>query len=125
MIRYASRSNHGRYSPAAFFTSRSNDASAASNSYPACSRSCTWPRIFAISALSWLISYFAVFVRMVDCPDSSETRIRRSLPTNSGVMCSYVAGSFATACVCIPPLWANALKPTNGCPLRKFMFASS
>ena len=30
----------------------------------------------------------AVFVRIVDCPESSLTRIRRSLPTSAGSICS-------------------------------------
>ncbi len=58
-------------------------------------------------------------------PDSSLTSTLRLLPTLSGETCSYVAASFCTAWTCIPPLWANALMPTNGWPGRKFMFATS
>ncbi len=46
------------------------------------------------------------------CPDSSETSTSRALPTTAGSMCSNVAGSAATPATCIPPLWANALRPT-------------
>ena len=54
----------------------------------------------------------AARVSTVPFPDSSDTSTSRSLPTTVGSMCSKVDGSAATPATCIPPLWANALRPT-------------
>ena len=64
----------------------------------------------------FLYACFPAFVAMFDTPLNSLTRIFREFPTVSGETCSYVDTSFCTACTCIPPLCANALVPTYGCP---------
>ena len=50
----------------------------------------------------------------VPLPESSEISTSRRLPTTAGSMCSKVVGSAATPATCIPPLCANALRPTYG-----------
>ena len=48
----------------------------------------------------------------VPLPDSSDTSSSRWFPTTSGSMCSNVRGSVRMPATCMPPLWANALRPT-------------
>mmetsp|Transcript_25828 Transcript_25828/g.80866 ORF Transcript_25828/g.80866 Transcript_25828/m.80866 type:complete len:302 (+) Transcript_25828:763-1668(+) len=62
---------------------------------------------------------------MFDLPDSSDTSTRRVLPTVSGGKCSYDSGASAMACACIPPLCANAERPTKGAPLLGVRLATS
>ena len=68
---------------------------------------------------------FVVSATMFDRPDSSLTRMRRSLPTRSRVDVLVAGRDPATPLTCMPPLWANALVPTNGWLARKFMLTIS
>ena len=45
-------------------------------------------------------------------PARSEMTKEREFPTASGRMCSKVLGFFSTPSMCMPPLWAKALRTT-------------
>ncbi len=103
------------YSPIAFLTSSSKEASAPSNSYPSFS---SFLRSFNIAiTLSSLgssstPSSFALY-KILLLPERSDIKIRLLLPTTPGSTCSYVVGSFITALTWMPPLCAKALSPTK------------
>ena len=61
----------------------------------------------------------------MDFPDWSETTIFLEFPTSSGLICSYVFGSFWTADTCRPPLWEKAAAATYGRCLLGFLFKIS
>ena len=117
--------NCGLKVPAQRSTRRSNEASAASNCHPSFSSRQTSCSTLSKSTRSSFTSGRLTIAAMFDRPDSSLTRTRRELPTKSGLMCSYDFVDLAIAWTCMPPLWANALAPTYGCPGRYDMFAVS
>src|SRR3569833_3214226 len=93
----------------------SNEASAASNVYPADSSSLTRPT--TCLALSPESSYPSSrpFSSTAARPAKLELSKRLSLPPSDGSMCWYSIGATLTAEACSPALCANAEVPTYGC----------
>ena len=70
------------------------------------------------------MAYFVVFVRMRRLPGQLADQDAALVADRRPGRCARSWRVLrATACVCMPPLWAKALVPTNGWPERKFMLA--